>query len=1352
VGLCVGIRETGMLVPQMFDGGTVGTIEMVGVSLDPSVIECGTDDCQSTIPGGSDDILVEWTADTDTYRAISWGPDRTLQTTAATGDEERYGYVRAPDGGIIPIPVVDLPVDLFFLPVEVDLSNGDVTYNGTTYDGGIVTLTTGEPSTLADAPDLRGTLESLLITNSSADTETDIAVFIDQLQFEAPEFDPIVAPLIQAPIVQDDTTVTVGGLVPYVNRVKLFKNGLEVGDQALSPATPGAIKEHTFPVPAHVTGDIYTAEQYDSKTPTNQQSDLSPPVAVLSGPPPFSFSILLDEDGNGCSYSELNGGWEWVGVSSVSGWVPQGTGLTPDSSAWQFIDIPLDNDDVVLAHYGGNGQIIRPSTTGFYSIDTIWFTISPEADTNGLGPWEVFVDRVEAIGSDGQPFDIILDMEDGENRLQRQRGQSSTAPTVSALSTTTAYDGTTSHRFLWTYPSDAATETLGMLQRIGYDCTTSELIDDDAVAIRFHLYCRAQATAPGVPIPEVVGPIVVGTQDTVRVNIDSAATSVQLYRNGDPFGSPIGTSGASSVDVPVPGMAVYDSISATQTIGADVSDPAYPRVPSDAVNPPTLTSPIVPGSASVTVNGVYDVAHATASVVDVYVNGSPAGSAPGAEGSPSIVVATGALSAGQIITATQTVNGITSPLSEPVTVGFPPPVIYMAPAEGATSVRVMELVSGVATVTVATTDDVKTFTAPVPPGADRVDVPVSGLVAGDVIDAVQTFGGIDSDPSATETVTTNVTTSILDPAQTFENYADQVAMETFWSQGNAPNNVLLATDQNATFPTGQKSAYGPATNAYMTRVFPDVTATATEPVVVNANIYDPAGVDPGGTTVNWVELNALGSDSDYFFMHIGILGWSDTDNVHYDLRVLGNGGPNWVDLDEYEAPDRSVGWHTFTFVHKGRFVDAYVDGLLSKKNIPFSADTTYSRADIGGGYAQTGTRGVWFDDFYVETGPVRFIEIAPQAPLPPVLGSPIVAGDKMVTITGVVSDATNVTVWDGLTPPTAIGSVTGNPVSTSGAVNVPLIRPLVHLERIHATQANTIGTSIDSEELEVGQGNGDILLTLCIRETGDTGPLGTEGGTTGGFEWIGAATTSGGGAPQGKPISPSAGWQTVTFDPASDPILNFFQGDGQITESRGILEHLAVSVDAAASGRSTGPYRLYVDNVVNVGADVGGGDFVITDFETHLGTPLAVGDEALFNEPRFSGTTDANLLPTPNVSLVSDARGNPDQSERLSWFWIDTTDDRWVRLTSSGAQNVSRPIIDLTKPIQLDVLLLPSCSTALGDMTGNGSIDAADIALFVNCLDGPLVAADPSCVCADFDFDDYVDVLDFAEFQAAFAQ
>ena len=318
---------------------------------------------------------------------------------------------------------------------------------------------------------------------------------------------------------------------------------------------------------------------------------------------------------------------------------------------------------------------------------------------------------------------------------------------------------------------------------------------------------------------------------------------------------------------------------------------------------------------------------------------------------------------------------------------LPAPVIYKAPAAGDTIVTVLALPFGeTESATISVNDGAVEYNQPVPPGSDRCDVPVRDLSMGDTIRAYYTIGGLDSDLSEPETVTTDTTTAVL--ADDFESYADQAAMEAVWTQSGA-GTVLLDASKDATGgPGGWQCAQIPDSAdpeipppAYMTRPLRIgeglVVPTETAPVVWNVDIYDPVGPDPDGTVNEWVELNHYGGP-DSFLAHLGMCGWGDTNNNSYDFRASGNGGPGWVDLDEFDAPLRSEGWHTFTMVHKGSRIDVYVDGLLSKKNIQLTDPTTYARADVGGGY--NGDRSVWADDFYVETGPVWFGSVpGPQA-------------------------------------------------------------------------------------------------------------------------------------------------------------------------------------------------------------------------------------------------------------------------------------------------------------------------------------------------------------------------------------
>jgi hypothetical protein len=334
---------------------------------------------------------------------------------------------------------------------------------------------------------------------------------------------------------------------------------------------------------------------------------------------------------------------------------------------------------------------------------------------------------------------------------------------------------------------------------------------------------------------------------------------------------------------------------------------------------------------------------------------------------------------GDIYTATQTIDGTEGPPSDPVVVTFTTaaPTIYAAPAEGADFVTVLGLDPGTTLVEI-NVNGWPSFSAVPTPGSDRVDVPVAGLLAGDELTALMWVGAAPSVESDYETVTVSTITAVI--GDDFEDYANQEAMEAVWTQEGA-GTVLLDVNMDATGPDGAQSAQVPddpnsSVPAYMTqplRIGEDfVVSTEIEPVVWNVDIYDPVGPDPDGMVNEWVELNHYGGP-DSFFAHLGMYKWGETDNNTYDFRASGNGGPGWTDLDEFDAPPRSMGWHTFTMVHKGNRIDVYVDGLLSKKNIQLTDPTTYARADIGGGY--NGDVTIWVDDFYVDQGAVWFGDV-----------------------------------------------------------------------------------------------------------------------------------------------------------------------------------------------------------------------------------------------------------------------------------------------------------------------------------------------------------------------------------------
>jgi hypothetical protein len=164
----------------------------------------------------------------------------------------------------------------------------------------------------------------------------------------------------------------------------------------------------------------------------------------------------------------------------------------------------------------------------------------------------------------------------------------------------------------------------------------------------------------------VEGPILTG-QDFARVQNDASATAVQLYVGGAPYGSPVNPGGSTTTLFTGLSAALIEgaSVSATQTVGGEESDLAYPR--GVGIPPaPSVQSPVVPGSTRVTVFGVSTIPGATASLVSVYVNGEWV--ADGDAGTAIVRVTVPALAEGDEVTATQTVNELESQESATVVV------------------------------------------------------------------------------------------------------------------------------------------------------------------------------------------------------------------------------------------------------------------------------------------------------------------------------------------------------------------------------------------------------------------------------------------------------------------------------------------------------------------------------------------------------------------------------------------------------------------------------------------------------------------------------------------------------------
>jgi hypothetical protein len=750
------------------------------------------------------------------------------------------------------------------------------------------------------------------------------------------------------------------------------------------------------------------------------------------------------------------------------------------------------------------------------------------------------------------------------------------------------------------------------------------------------------------------------------------------------------------------------------------------QLPFDAVPPPppTLAAAILPNATSVTVSDV----NTNATEVAVYQNGALKGSVTTTGFSTTtVVVPTTAMTSGQSATARQIIDGEESCDSPPKIVGAPPgaPVVS----------RPLEAGQGIVTVTGVDPTATQVFVYANtdgligqvnPNGLTTANVPVSPLVHLDRISA------------------------------TAGNAAGQGAQSVAHEVGRGNGDIYISLGVRETTTTGPVGTNGLASggiewigatgtvsgapigkpispsNSWQTITF----NPATDPILAFAGAANGAINGQWGAlehiafTVNPTSGRSIGKYRIYIDNIVNVIGGTPTPVGNFD-----NYADNQSDV-MFRTPGFSGSTSANLYTPAGN-----ISRITSAQGNPNkSVEVQYYLVDSGASRwvrLTTNAAPTLPNPAIRIDQPVRMdillIENVP--PAAPTVNSPLEDGNTSVRVSDVLPEATSVNVYaNGVQIGTAPVTTTNGIVDVSVAAN-----PLIYMNSITAKQITPSGLSSPSAALEVGKGSGDVLLSLLIRESGDAGPIGSQGTDTGEMEFIGADTNGVGGAPLGIAISPTNGWQQVTFNPA---VLSPFGslGNGAITATRGVINSLAVTVNSASAGRSSGSYRMYIDNVVNVGAAT------ITGFEGYT-----TGDEVLFQEPTFSGSTSANLSSPPSSSSNSDVYNNGGtRSQLLTWFFRDTTAGRWARIASANVANLNYPIIDLTKPVTMDVLLLEGCPTILGDMNGNCSRTvAADWQAFSACLGGPTTSAGPACICADFNGDGRVDLRDYAALQRA---
>ncbi len=188
-----------------------------------------------------------------------------------------------------------------------------------------------------------------------------------------------------------------------------------------------------------------------------------------------------------------------------------------------------------------------------------------------------------------------------------------------------------------------------------------------------------------------------------------------------------------------------------------------------------------------------------------------------------------------------------------------------------------------------------------------------------------------------------------------------------------------------------------------------------------------------------------------------------------------------------------------------------------------------------------------------------------------------------------------------------------------------------------------------------------VQISIGIRETEAGGgsafsAIGGNGGASGGIEWVNL---------DGQSLVLDGTWQQFTFNITTDTLTGFAgtTANNVLEGTYGTLEHIRVLNGSGV----TDPMSLWVDDVTNTTNS--GGPTVFGDFEG-----FADGDEVMFQEPTFSGSTSGNIV-AGATSGVDNLVASRSASCRFDLQFIDNTATRWVRLTSFSATNIPNPQI-----------------------------------------------------------------------------
>jgi len=1291
------IRETGLNLPLGEDGGTTGTLEFVGIDSIGGAVD-------PLSPNGGVPL-------THSYNFIN----------------VTWDFVDA-GGGVV--------------GVQVSVDGGAPDPDATNIVG-----FTGDGILLADYD--RGTLDGLAIRKPAGDlTSKKWFVNIDNIVIDAPGItDPV---KVEGPVMESFTEVTVSTINSAATEVRLYEDDTVGGGKvqiasATAPPEDFSDGEHTFTGLTLKAGYELTATQFVDSI----ESGHSAPVTVLSAvvyqenfdgyADQAAYNAVWSKTNTGDTYDVILGTSESVSCpnSANEQAAPTGNSATAryvdfisvtGTQAWNGTDsLPLwltyyfrhelhsNQRNFLQLHRYTSGTLAGGSLAKIYALGCY----------NAIAPTNEYAAR-DAFAGGPQWFTFTPGVLRKNNQWVKMQ--------IKFTTSTVDY-----------YIDDALAQST---TRFGTDGLTTLILGSDlsnagaeAWYDNISLSLGANATDPfGPPLasPTVAGPLAPSlSPTTVTVTgINLTATLVNVYSDSTLIGSG-NPAGADNMVVNVSSIPNNTVITATQVVGGAESCRSADQGVLAQVPAPDVESPINGGATEVTVSGILS----TATLVQVYVDGvGVVGSGNPAGAATLLVTVSPALVDGQVVRATQTVDGFESPQTSPgVTVftqGIGPLLISLGVREVAGLTGPVGATAGTGSGSIEWIGSTTTGSAP----KGKQLTPGSGwqtIVFDPATDPIKGFTG------------NSALNSTSHPWYAFECLGITIDQT---NPKAGPYTLYVDTIENAgyTFDYETFDVYpGTGNGAVMFRHPGFSGSTSTHLDIVsgpNSSIVTDEEANTGTKSlkVSWLwKDETLGRWLRYTTWTATYLPTPQLDlSQTVTVRLLLCGAPE-VGVGNILAADGTTVIVTGVSPAADS-VNVYANGSPIGTELGNGTDTVdVTVTALVSGEVITATQTIGGAEGCAGSG----VTVGECSQIPGVgVDGPLVAGGTSVTVTGIDSNSILVTVYADGSP---IGSV--DPVGASSVAVT--VTALVKGNVISATQTlSGLEGCIPSTGSAVGSGiNSGLLLTLGIRENLTlTGPALSDGGTTGSsIEWLGAATTDGD-APVGtKQITPSWNWQLVTFDPSTDPVLAYTGwggADGNLDGTYGVLEHLAISADPA--NLDTGPYVMYIDNVSSEG--------LTADFETYT-----AGQQVMFQEPLFSGSTDQNLQNAPDVSAIDDSYGDSSsKSVRVEFQFVDEGTDKWIRLTTNGAPDGRpNPQINLTLPITLKILLPPpvSCNDPFADADDDDDVDQDDFAIFQLCYTGPDQAIPVGanyCRCFDVNNaagtgipDNRIDEHDFGKFQ-----